>query len=101
MVILTIRPLEAIDYVRLFVAGDCYGAQGEWGRIPPMWTKLKVGDVKCVDDGKTRGVHIACGHDGHSFVTLIFDKAIPHEQTDELERQLRKMKLTEVIVDTP
>jgi hypothetical protein len=66
-----------------------------------MWTKLKVGDVKCVDDGQTRGVHIACGDDGRSFVTLIFDKAIPHRETDDLMHLLGKMKLTDVIVDTP
>ena len=55
--------------------------------------------MKCVDDGVTRGVHIACG--GRSFVTLIFDKAIPHQQTDDLMRLLEKMKLAEVIIDTP
>jgi hypothetical protein len=66
-----------------------------------MWTKLRVADVTCLDDGQTKGVHIACGEDGRSVVTLIFDKSIPHEQTDELGRQLRKMKLAEVIMDTP
>jgi hypothetical protein len=66
-----------------------------------MWTKLKKADVKCVDDGKTRGVHIACGDDGRSCVTLIFDKAIPHKQTDDLMHLLEKMRLTEVIVETP
>ena len=64
-----------------------------------MWKNFKVADVKCVDDGKTRGVIIAC--DTHSFVTLIFDKAIPHEKTDDLMHLLENMKLTEVIVDTP
>ena len=64
-----------------------------------MLKKLEVADVKCVDDGVTRGVHIACG--GRSFVTLIFDKAIPHKQTDDLMRLLEKMKLAEVIIDTP
>ena len=66
-----------------------------------MWAKLKVGDVKCVDDGQTRGVHIACGEQGRSFVTLIFDKAIPHKQTDDLMHLLEKMKLSEVIVEMP
>jgi len=67
-----------------------------------MWTKLKVADVKCVDDSsQTRGVHIACGEQGRSFVTLIFDKAISHKQTDELMHLLEKMKLAEVIVETP
>lgn len=64
-----------------------------------MWNKFKVADVKCVDDGKTCGVIIAC--DTHSFVTLIFDNAIPHEKTDDLMHLLETMKLTEVIVDTP
>ena len=65
-----------------------------------MWNKFKVADVKCVDDSsRTRGVTIACG--SQAFVTLIFDKAIPHEKTDELMHLLEKMKLTEVIVDTP
>jgi hypothetical protein len=64
-----------------------------------MWTKLKVADVKCIDDGQTRGVHIACGE--QAFVTLIFDKVIPHKQTDDLMHLLEKMRLTEVIVDTP
>ena len=67
-----------------------------------MWTKLKVADVKCVDDSsQTRGVHIACGEQGRSSVTLIFDNAIPHKQTDELMHLLEKMKLTDVIVETP
>ena len=65
-----------------------------------MWKNFKVADVKCVDDSsKTRGVTIACGN--RSFVTLIFDKSIPHEKTDDLMHLLEKMKLTEVIVDTP
>jgi hypothetical protein len=65
-----------------------------------MWKSLKVADVKCVDDSsRTRGVTIAC--DNHSFVTLIFDKAIPHEKTDDLMHLLEKMRLAEVIVDTP
>ena len=67
-----------------------------------MWTKLKVADVKCVDDSsQTRGVHIACGDQGRSCVTLLFDKAIPHSQTDVLSRMLQQMKLADVIVDTP
>ena len=65
-----------------------------------MWKNFKVADVKCVDDSsKTRGVSIAC--ENRSFVTLIFDKAIPHEKTDDLMHLLEKMKLTEVIVETP
>jgi ammonia channel protein AmtB len=70
--------------------------------FPIMWTKLKVADVKCVDDSsQTRGVHIACGDDGRSIVTLIFDKSISHKQTDDLMHLLEKMKLTDVIMDTP
>jgi hypothetical protein len=39
--------------------------------------------------------------DSHSFVTLIFDPSIAHEKTDDLMHLLEKMKLTEVIVETP
>ncbi len=66
-----------------------------------MWTKLKVADVRCVDDGENRGVHIACGVDDTPYiVTLIFDKAIPHEKTDDLMHMLEKMKLSDVIVQS-
>jgi hypothetical protein len=64
--------------------------------------QTQVADVKCVDDrSQTKGVHIASGAQGHSFVALIFDKAIPHKQTDELMHLLEKMRLTEVIVEMP
>ena len=58
--------------------------------------EYKVGDVKCVDDGRTKGVVISC--EGRNLVSLVFDKSIPHKQTDELARLLEKMKLAEVVV---
>lgn len=65
-----------------------------------MRIELKVADVKCVDDStETRGVTIFCGP--RSYVTLLFNDAIPHKQTDDLVRLLEKMKLAEVIVETP
>jgi len=67
-----------------------------------MLKELKVRDVKCVDDStQTRGVHIICGSDGEppQFITLIFDKPIPHKQTDDLMHLLESMGLAEVIVD--
>jgi len=68
-----------------------------------MWKRLKVADVKCLDDGQNKGVHIACGDDqSGSCVTLIFDKSVPHQETDDLVHLLqRKLKLSEVIVETP
>jgi hypothetical protein len=59
-------------------------------------TEYKVGEVKCIDDGETRGVIIGCA--GSNLVSLVFDKSIPHKQTDELARMLDKMKLAEVVV---
>jgi hypothetical protein len=59
-------------------------------------TEYKVGDVKCVDDGTTRGVVIGC--EGRNLVSLVFDTTIPHKQTDELARMLGEMKLVEVVV---
>ena len=59
-------------------------------------TEYRVGEVKCVDDGRTRGVVIGC--EGRNLVSLIFDGSIPHKQTDELARMLEKMKLLEVVV---
>ena len=67
-----------------------------------MWKKLKVAEVKSVDDSDgTRGVRIGCGEQGSSDITLIFDKVIAHKQTDHLADVLRKMRLTGIIVDTP
>lgn len=65
-----------------------------------MWTKLKVVDVKCVDDGENKGIHIACGDKPPHIVTLVFDKAVPHEVTDNLVHLLREMHLSDVIVQT-
>lgn len=56
----------------------------------------KVGDVKCIDDGRTRGIVIAC--EGRNLVSLIFDASILHKETDDLVRMLEKMKLSEVAV---
>jgi hypothetical protein len=65
-----------------------------------MWKELNVADVKCVDDSsKAKGVTILCGTG--SYVSLIFDKAIPHKETDELARLLEKMKLAKVVVEIP
>lgn len=58
--------------------------------------EYKVGEVKCVDDGRTRGVVIGC--EGRNLVSLVFDSSIPHKQTDELARMLEKMRLVEVVV---
>jgi hypothetical protein len=66
-----------------------------------MVTEFKVADVNCVDDSSmTRGVAISCSQID-AFVTLIFDKAVPHKQTDELAALLRNMKLAKVLVQTP
>jgi hypothetical protein len=59
-------------------------------------TEYKVGEVKCIQDGETRVVIIGC--EGRSLVSLVFDKSVPHKQTDELARLLDKMKLVEVVV---
>lgn len=58
-------------------------------------TTYKVGDVKCVDDGRTRGIVISC--EGRNLVSLIFDGNIPHRETDDLVQILRNMKLCEVV----
>jgi hypothetical protein len=59
------------------------------------FTRLKVGEVKCVDDGKTMGVHVSTDNGS---VTLIFNRAGDHEQMDTLAAELRKLGLSEVIV---
>ena len=59
-------------------------------------TEYKVGEIKCIDDGKTRGIVIGC--EGRNLVSLVFDASIPHQQTDELARTLEKMGLIEVVV---
>jgi hypothetical protein len=59
-------------------------------------TEYKVGDVKCADDGKTKGVVIGC--EGRNIISLVFEDQIPHKQTDELARTLEKMGLVEVVV---
>lgn len=59
-------------------------------------TEYKVGDVKCADDGKTKGVLIGC--EGRNIISLVFDNSIPHKQTDDLVRTLRGMGLVEVVV---
>jgi hypothetical protein len=59
-------------------------------------TEYKVGDVKCVDDGRTTGIVIGC--EGRNLVSLVFDSSIPHKQTDELARMLEKMNLVKVVV---
>ena len=66
-----------------------------------MLKELKVEDVKCVDDSsQTRGVTILCGP--RTIVSLIFDKSISHEQTDELMHLLwSKMKLVEIVIQMP
>ena len=67
--------------------------------FPTMWKKRKVAEVKCIDQSfQTRGVAIVCG-DGSS-ITLIFDRTVPRERTDELVQLLETMKLTLVIVET-
>jgi len=67
-----------------------------------MVTEFKVMDVTCVDDSTlTRGVTIVSQATPFKGVTLIFDKTVPHPQTDELVALLRKMKLTEVLVEVP
>jgi hypothetical protein len=43
-------------------------------------TEYKVGEVKCIDDGKTKGVIIGC--EGRNLVSLVFDASIPHKQTN-------------------
>jgi hypothetical protein len=59
-------------------------------------TEYRVGDVKCIDDGRTRGVIIGC--DGGNLVSLVLDDSIPHRLTDELARTLEKLKLSQVVV---
>jgi len=56
-----------------------------------------VADLKGIDvDGTTRGVVIMCN--GKNLVSLVCDSSIPHEQTDELARMLRKIRLKNVVV---
>lgn len=72
-------------------------------RILHMLTEFKVIDVKCIDDSsKTRGISILCTPTPPPFkgVQLIFDKATPHKQTDELAALLLKMKLTEILAES-
>lgn len=65
-----------------------------------MLTTLKVGDFKCLDDSTgTRGLIMSVGP--ASYVTLIFDKSIPHKRTDDLRDMLASMKLVEVQVQLP
>jgi hypothetical protein len=59
-------------------------------------TEYKVGDVKCIDDGRTKGVIIGC--EGRNLISLIFDGSVSHTQTDELVRTLIKMNLREVAI---
>jgi hypothetical protein len=59
-------------------------------------TEYRVGDVKCIDDGRTRGVIIGC--DGGNLVSLVLDGSIPHKLADELARTLEKLKLSQVVV---
>jgi hypothetical protein len=59
-------------------------------------TEYKVGEVKCIQDGETRGVIIGC--EGSNLVSLIFEGSVPHKETDELARLIEKMKLVEVVV---
>lgn len=61
-------------------------------------TEYKVQEVKCVDDGKTRGVAIGC--EGRNIISLVFNAEISHEQTDELARTLQKMGILEVAVQS-
>ncbi len=59
-------------------------------------TEYKVGEVKCIDDGRTRGVIIGC--EGRNLVSLVLADTVTHKQTDELARLLHDMKLVEVVV---
>jgi hypothetical protein len=58
--------------------------------------KYLVGEVECVDDGQTMGV---CASTGDGIVTLIFNRATDHKQMDELAAQLRKLGLSEIVID--
>jgi hypothetical protein len=60
------------------------------------YSRLTVGEVKCVDDGETMGVHIATQN---GIVTLIFKHAADHKQMGALATELRKLGLSEVIVE--
>lgn len=65
-----------------------------------MFKQLKVAEFKCVDDSEgTRGIHITCGDNGRSTVSLFFDKRISHKQTDDLVHLLKQMNLTSVIIE--
>lgn len=61
-------------------------------------TEYKVHEVKCVDEGKTRGVVIGC--EGRNIISLVFNAHILHKQTDELARTLQEMGLLEVVVQS-
>ena len=66
-----------------------------------MVTEHKVIEVSCVDDStRERGVTICTQAVPFKGVTLIFNKAIPHKQTDELRDLLRKMGLSEVWIQS-
>ena len=64
-----------------------------------MLRTLKVGDVKCKDDGQTRGIDINCAKPWKSCVSLVFDPSTPQKQVDELSGLLEKMKLIKVTVE--
>jgi hypothetical protein len=62
-----------------------------------MLKELKVEDVKCIDDGHTKGVIILCGK--NSLVSLIFKDSVDHKETDDLVHSLwSKVGLHTVIV---
>ena len=61
---------------------------------------FKIQDVKCIDDGETKGIVILVSQKPYKIVSLIFDKSVPHKQTDELARTLEKMGLAEIVVQT-
>ena len=67
--------------------------------------KMKLTDYKVAEvadlkwtalDGTTKGVVIMCC--GQNLVSLLCDSDIPHEQTDQLARLLRKMRLKTIVV---
>jgi hypothetical protein len=59
-------------------------------------TEYKVGEVKCIDDGKTKGVIIGC--EGRNLISLVFNASLPHKQADELARTLENLGLVEVVI---
>ena len=60
--------------------------------------KVKVLDVKSFDEG--RGVSILVSQKPLKIVSLVFDKSVPRDQTDELARTLQRMKLADITVET-